>query len=416
MASINTKPGRRACAKVLALSALWFPLLRVRGEDPAFQTFLEQKGNELNAAYQTCLARFSPAGKEQLRIAERAWIVFDNKDEEAIAIVGKRRGMSEEDLDRAEIPETISRTAMLHNFFLVPNEDIGALQQNSESAERELTEVYKESISKLAPDEERKLRDAERAWIDYRDKDVRAHFGDPSGRAPIWASAVIARRRTFELRSFYLQQLASLPAPSQTPAPTPTAPPMDPGARAKLVAEFKAAAQGAVTKGAAAGPYVEYTSLNAVKALPSALTDEITALEDQAAAFRAKLDAANQLGGDCRLDLDSADALGALRDAVQDITAADTPAASEKLSAFHERGFSPETAEQKLLGKSLNSLWTICDHLKEQAHSLCERAKAAADAGKSAEAIKDYQDAYKIYPDPDVAQTIKRLREDSLGL
>ena len=289
------------------------------------------RGKELTAAYQGCLAAFPANLKEQLRIAQRAWIVFDNKNEAAFAAVGKPRGMSTEDLDRAGLPETVARAEILRTYFLGPNEDVNAFRRDSEQAEQELTAAYKQSLVGLNHEQEQKLREAERAWIDYRDKDVRAHGGDPSGRAALWTSVRIARRRTTQLREFYLQQATSSPVTTATAstvatsAPAPTAPPVDPAVRAKKVAEFRAAVQAVVVQSAASGVLQETTTLDEVKELPPALSAAITQLDEKAAAFREQFDE-DDLHAVGRADLHTAQALVHLGKAVGDIRAGDVPA------------------------------------------------------------------------------------------
>ena len=93
------------------------------------------RGKELTVAYQNCLGSFPDNLKEQLRIAQRAWIVFDNKNEAAFAAVGKPRGMSAEDLDCAGLPETVARAEILRTYFTGPNEDAAAFRRDLEQAE-----------------------------------------------------------------------------------------------------------------------------------------------------------------------------------------------------------------------------------------------------------------------------------------
>ena len=288
------------------------------GLDPAFQARLASSGKELNTVYQACLAKFVPNMKEQLRIAQRAWIVFDNKNEAAFAAIGKRRGMSEEDLDRVEIVETEARTEILRTYFIIPNEDLAALRRYLEQAEVELAAVYKQCIASLNKEDEQKLREVERAWIEYRDKDMRAQAGDPSGRAAVWTSVRLARRRSAQMRAFYLQPAASAPAPAfaaaGTPAPVmafrggviggnpngtvthtsapaaPTPPPLDPAARAKLIEDFREGTQRALAKLEESGALHEAATLADVKELPGPLADGIDTLRDQAAALRKALE------------------------------------------------------------------------------------------------------------------------------
>lgn len=406
------------------LATIWIGLLwsvLVHADDPAFQALLVTRGRELNAAYQNCLGAFPANLKEQLRIAQRAWIVFDNKNEAAFAAVGKSRGMSAEDLDRAGLPETVARAEILRTYFAGPNEDVAAFQRDLAQAEQELTAAYKQCLATLNHDQELKLRDTERAWIDYREKDIRAHAGDPSGRAALWTSVRLARRRTTQLREFYLQLVPSLPAgtatasTASTPPASPNPPRIDTAARTKAVAEFHHAVDSVLAQTVASGVLTEAKAADDVKELPGALITAIVDLGDKAAAFREKFDE-DELHAIGYADLHTAAALMHLQKAVGGIKSGDLPGAKSELSLFHEASPNPDAEAQKPLWKTLDALRALCNDLAEQAKPHLQRARSAADAGQNGEAVKEYQQAYKIYPDPETAQTIKRLREDSLGL
>jgi uncharacterized protein YecT (DUF1311 family) len=404
---------------VVTIGLLWS--VGARAEDPAFQAQLVERGKELTQAYQNCLRAFPDNTKEQLRIAQRAWIVFDNKNEAAFAAVGQPRGMTEEELDRAGLPETVARAEMLRTYFTGPNEDVAAFRRDLDQAEQELTAAYKESLATLNRDQEQKLREAERAWIDYRDKDVRVHNGDPSGRAGLWTSLRIARRRTTQMREFYLERVASLPAEAVTspppvlPTPVPTPPKLDPAVRSKLIGDFQTSVKMVLAQTTASGVLTEAKTLDQVKDIPLSVADTATKLGDRAADLRQKL-ATDDHREDCRADLDTADALVYLEKTISNIKAGDTPAARAELSLFHEGSPTPATEAQGPLWKYLESLRALCEALESQAKTHIDRAKSDAAAGQNGEAIKEYQQAYKIFPDPNTAETIKHLREDSLGL
>ena len=402
------------------MAVLFFGLATARGEDPAFQALLVTRGKELTTAYQNCLTAFPVNLKEQLRIAQRAWIVFDNKNESAFAAVGKPRGMNEEDLDRAGLPETVARAEMLRTYFTGPNEDAAALRHDLDQAEQELTLAYKQSLAPLNREEEQKLREAERAWIEYRDKDMHAHAGDPSGRAQLWTSVRIARRRTTQLREFYLQRVVSLPTVAATPTtaaatPAPTSPRLSAAARAKLVEELHIAVQPVLAEATAGGTLTVVSTFDDVKEVPAALADDIATLSDKTAAFRQNVDNDDRRE-DCRVDVETADALVTLQKANQHLKAANAPAANNALAPFRQGSLTTPTSLQKPLWDYLSALRTLCDDAESQADTHLKRAKSAADAGHNGEALKEYQEAYKIYPDPETARSIKRLREDALGL
>ena len=53
--------------------------------------------------------------------------------------------------------------------------------------------------------------------------------------------------------------------------------------------------------------------------------------------------------------------------------------------------------------------------LHEDANAHITKAAALADAGKTGNAIEEYQEAFELFPDPAIADRIKALREQSLG-
>jgi uncharacterized protein YecT (DUF1311 family) len=194
--------------------------------DESLELFLKRKDAEITSAYQSCLASFQGSSKEQLRIAQRAWIEFSNKDEAAAGLAGSRRGLTHDELVREAAKEVEARTQELRSFFTLPNQDIVACQRDYEAGERDLTTVYEQVLVTLARDEQEKLQEAERSWRDFQQKSANSHLADASGRAPVWDRVVIGRRRTEELREFYLHRLAGQGPPSVPTSPLPTAAPV----------------------------------------------------------------------------------------------------------------------------------------------------------------------------------------------
>lgn len=195
---------------------------------------------ELNAAYQGCLQAFPAQSRETLRIAQRAWLVFKEKDSAAAAYIGRRAGVTRDDLDREALKEVAARTNQLKAFFILPNQDLQSCRQEWREAERELTIAYQTAMAGLLLEEQIKLRDAERAWIDYNERNSAAHFGDPSGCGSVWAQVVAVRRRTGQLRDFYANAVATaraktpgvstLPASTTSTASSSQSPPIAPAA------------------------------------------------------------------------------------------------------------------------------------------------------------------------------------------
>jgi hypothetical protein len=58
----------------------------------------------------------------------------------------------------------------------------------------------------------------------------------------------------------------------------------------------------------------------------------------------------------------------------------------------------------------------LCSRLEKEAEIHSERAQAFASAGRIGDAIREYQEAYRIFPNPATAEKIRQLQSNSLGL
>jgi uncharacterized protein YecT (DUF1311 family) len=310
------------------------PAIPAYTEAESLNDFLNRKDAEITAAYQACLGAFRGHGQEKLRIAQRAWIVFSNKNEAAAELAGTRRGLNRDELIREAASEVEARTEQLRKFFNLPNQDVAACQRDWDTAERDLTAVYNQVLGTLAPDEQLRVRDAQRAWIEFREKSAASHEADTSGRASVWNRVVIDQRRTEELRTFYLNRLAgrvpgtvpaspetaagpsSVPsterrfsqltpetaatvAPSSSPAatvsPLTTASPSEGAVRAKIISDFKDDAKALLANVSGGGALKPYKNLKDVTPLPPPISEAVIRAADKAREFRSKIGFADAL-------------------------------------------------------------------------------------------------------------------------
>jgi hypothetical protein len=65
---------------------------------------------------------------------------------------------------------------------------------------------------------------------------------------------------------------------------------------------------------------------------------------------------------------------------------------------------------------SLGSLNSVFKDASKDASRHLEEAQQLVIADKTTEAIKKYELANTVFPDPKIARTVKRLKEESLGL
>ena len=144
--------------------------------------------------------------REKLRASQRAWIKFKELDFVAQRSELKRReDESNEDESREEglicffhyaASETAARERQLRAFRnTAENADDVTVEQAA--ADRELTNTYQQCQSKLDPEIFSKLREAQRAWIAFRDLDLRVN---PARTRQ--ASLLLIRQRTKQLRAY----------------------------------------------------------------------------------------------------------------------------------------------------------------------------------------------------------------------
>ena len=162
----------------------------------------------LNSNYQQVLARLTPAGREQLRKAERAWLAFVELDKIAMREAAARLGLSRSVAQDFETREVEARIDQLADLLSAQNaqtsEAAAAFRQN----DAQLNIVYQRCISSLSPAEVSALRKAQRAWLEFRDASQK--FGGLTG-------ARITAARTDHLNAFYIQSAVSSAPPKVEP-------------------------------------------------------------------------------------------------------------------------------------------------------------------------------------------------------
>jgi hypothetical protein len=100
----------------------------------------------------------------------------------------------------------------------------------------------------------------------------------------------------------------------------------------------------------------------------------------------------------------------------REIDGSNAAAALTDVNSFLQNNSSPPSDAQKDLWRSLVSIRTFCDRLEKESKTHLERAQSLSSSGKAGDAIEELQIANRIFPDPKVADNIKKLRENSLGL
>jgi hypothetical protein len=159
----------------------------------------------------------------------------------------------------------------------------------------------------------------------------------------------------------------------------------------------------------------EITDFGNMKQLPSPISESIQKLKDHADRLR------QQVGPDatceeCRQAMVMAEALQVIDEVPRHIAAADASAASLQVSSFLQGNPQPSAEEQKPLWSFLESIRTSCTRREADANIHIQRGQSLFSAGKTSDAIKEYQQAYRRFPNPQTAAKIKQLEDATLGL
>jgi uncharacterized protein YecT (DUF1311 family) len=124
----------------------------------------QEADRQLNQNYQAALRKMTPSAAETLRRAERAWVAFMEKNSVALRVAARELGVSMSVCQQVDVEERSSRAW----DFSVSSEPQENEQEIFERADAELNVVYKRITSSLPAASTAALRDAQRAWVEYR--------------------------------------------------------------------------------------------------------------------------------------------------------------------------------------------------------------------------------------------------------
>src|SRR6202035_5528130 len=138
----------------------------------------------------------------------------------------------------------------------------------------------------------------------------------------------------------------------------------------------------------------------------------VTVLAARASDFRTKV-GYEVADYECLAEMEAVEALAVVDEITPDIVAKDTPEARKKLSAFLKHYHEPTADNQKPLSRYLNSVLSLCNRSKNEAEPHLQKAQSLGSAGKTSEALREYQEIYRIYPNPLTAEKIRQLEDQS---
>lgn len=158
----------------------------------------------------------------------------------------------------------------------------------------------------------------------------------------------------------------------------------------------------------ATGNFREIDRLDAVAALPGLVSANVISLAGRAHELSVKLGYETTLY-ECLAEMETVDALIVVDEVTHDLVAKDTPAARQKSSDFLKRSSEPSGDTQKPLWRYLTSAFSLCDRLKNEAKPHLQQARSLESAGKKSEALREYQEINRIYPNRVTADKIRQL-------
>jgi len=202
------------------------------------------------------------------------------------------------------------------------------------------------------------------------------------------------------------------PPPSGSPGPGG----LDPIVKNRIIADFKDETQAVLSRVSdSTGNFHEVDRLELVQKLPAVVSENVGSLVERARDFRAKVGYETALQ-EYRTETETVDALSVVDQVTRNIAANDASAANSRLSDFLKSNPEPMADSQKPLWRYLSSVQTVCSRSEKDADVHLQRAQSLAWAGRNSEAIREYQEAYRIFPNPATAQKIRQLQDNSLGL
>ena len=184
----------------------------------------------------------------------------------------------------------------------------------------------------------------------------------------------------------------------------------------RMISDFKEQTQSVLSRvGDATGNFHTVDQLDSVEQLPPPVSESVSSLADRARDFRARLGYEIALS-ECQTETETVDALSAIDQATRSLASKDASEADSKLNDFLKNNPEPTAEAQKPLWRYLTSMRQLFGRLEKEAEDHSQRAAAFATVGKNADAIREYQEAYRTFPNPATAEKIRELQRNSLGL
>jgi hypothetical protein len=192
-------------------------------------------------------------------------------------------------------------------------------------------------------------------------------------------------------------------------SPSATAIPHEVDSKNRMIAEFKEQTASVLAQVSdATANFRQIDRPDMVLPLPVPVSASIALLVNRARDFRSKLGYEIAFH-ESRVETETVDALTVVDRITRDLAGGDVPAVRMTLLNFSDRYPEPPGDNQKRLWRYLTSALSLCNRLKDQAETHLKGAHSLEMAGKKSEAIREFQEIYRIYPNPATAEKIRQL-------
>ncbi|MBV9618275.1 MAG: hypothetical protein JO201_03605 [Verrucomicrobia bacterium] len=206
-------------------------------------------------------------------------------------------------------------------------------------------------------------------------------------------------------------EISPTPPPQISPAPSTSGSPkqIDAALKRLLIVELKKQTESVLAEVRdATGDFRAIDRLDKVRALPASVSTNVTLLGNQSREFRTKV-GYEVAYYECLANIEAIDALVVVDEVMGDLAAKDAPAARQILMGFVKHYSMPSSEELKSLWDYVNSVSALCEKLKDEAATHLRNAQSLESAGKKTQALAEYREIYRIYPNPITADKIKQL-------
>ncbi len=176
-----------------------------------------------------------------------------------------------------------------------------------------------------------------------------------------------------------------------------------------MIAEFKERTESVLAQVRdATANFREIDRIDTVLNLPAPVSASVASLANRARDFRSKLGYEIAFH-ESKIETETVDALTVVDQVTRSIAEENAPAARMTLLNFLKRYPEPPGDNQKPLWRYLTSALSLCNRLKDEAATHLKRAQSFGSAGKKNEALREYKEIYRIYPNPLTAKKIRQL-------